>query len=590
MSEPVNILLVDDQPSRLLSYEAILADLGQNLVKATSGVEALRLLMDDEFAVILLDVSMPEMDGFETAAMIHQHPRFEKTPIIFVTALPQTDFDRLKAYQLGAVDYVFVPVVPEILRAKVSVLVELHQKRRELQNLNRTLSLANEDLARTNTTLQTEKTLELEKLNRTLELANTELEDANRVLQTEIAERERLEIALRDADRRKDEFLAILAHELRNPLAPIRNAVQMMGMKPFADPETSWCRDTIDRQIQLLVRLVDDLLDVSRITQGKIKLQKRRIEVGEMVQLGIETCRAQIDGRRQELQVEVPSKPMVVEGDLQRLAQVVGNLLSNASKYTDEAGTIRLSVEAIRPTVDRPSDAGAVEIRVTDTGIGISGEHLATLFQLFAQVDSTLDRAEGGLGVGLALVKNLVELHGGTVAAESDGPGRGSRFIVRLPLASEASEIVRAAPAADRGASEKRRLLVVDDNVDSARSMALLLQAFGHEATTANSGQEALDQAESDPPDAVVLDLGMPGLDGYEVARRLRERPWGKDLLLIALTGWGQQEARERSRTAGFDAHLVKPVEIDALLKALQCAAKGGSAASEAEPQVSRAS
>jgi signal transduction histidine kinase len=582
MSERVNILLVDDQPGRLLSYEAILADLGQNLVQATSGLEALRLLMDQEFAVILLDVSMPEMDGFETAAMIHQHPRFEKTPIIFVTALPQTDLDRLKAYQLGAVDYVFVPVVPEILRGKVSVLVELYQKRRELQKVNRTLALANEDLARTNTTLQTEKTLELEKLNRTLELANTELGDANRVLQTEIAARERLETALRDADRRKDEFLAILAHELRNPLAPIRNAVQMMGLKALVDPEVSWCRDTIERQVHLLIRLVDDLLDVSRITQGKIKLQLRRIEVAEIVELGIETCRGQVEARRQELVVEMPAEPMTVDGDLQRLAQVVGNLLSNASKYTDEGGTIRISVEA-------PPGSNAVEIRVADNGIGIPGEILPTLFQLFAQVDSTLDRAEGGLGVGLALVKNLVELHGGTVAAQSDGPDRGSRFVVRLPLAAKTAETVRPAQADDRRASAKRRILVVDDNVDSARSMALLLQAFGHEASTANGGQEALDAAESNPPDAIVLDLGMPGVDGYEVARRVRERPWGKGVLLVALTGWGQQEARERSRTAGFDAHLVKPVEIDALLRIVQRAPEGKSVA-EAPPEVSRAS
>ncbi len=582
MSERVNILLVDDQPAKLLSYEAILADLDQNLVKATSGVEALRLLMDEDFAVILLDVSMPGMDGFETAAMIHQHPRFEKTPIIFVTALPQSDFDRLKAYQLGAVDYVFVPVVPEILRAKVSVLVELHQKRRELQKLNRTLALANEDLARTNTTLQTEKTLELETLNRTLELANGELAAANRVLQTEIAERERLDTALRDADRRKDEFLAILAHELRNPLAPIRNAVQMMGLRPLPDPEIAWCRDTIERQIHLLVRLVDDLLDVSRITQGKIKLQKRRIAVAEIVELGIETCHGQVEARRQELVVEMPAEPRTVDGDLQRLAQVVGNLLSNASKYTDEGGTIRISVEA-------PPGSDAVEIRVADTGIGIPGELLPTLFQLFAQVDSTLDRAEGGLGVGLALVKNLVELHGGTVAAQSDGPDRGSRFVVRLPLAAETPDTVRPAQTDDRRASTKRRILVVDDNVDSARSMALLLQAFGHDATTANDGQEALDAAEGDPPDAIVLDLGMPGLDGYEVARRLRERPWGKNVLLIALTGWGQQEARERSKTAGFDAHLVKPVEIDALLRVVQRPAENAPAA-EASAEVSRVS
>jgi signal transduction histidine kinase len=573
MNQNVNILLVDDQPGRLLSYEAILEGLGQNLVKATSGLEALRLLMDQEFAVILLDVSMPDMDGFETAAMIHQHPRFEKTPIIFVTALPQTDMDRLKAYQLGAVDYVLVPVVPEILRTKVSVLVELYTKRRELQELNRTLETANTELAQANSTLQAEKTRELER-------ANAELESANQVLQMQIAERERLERVLREADKKKDEFLAILAHELRNPLAPIRNAVQMMRVKPLQDPELAWCRDAIDRQIELLVRLVDDLLDISRITQGKIKLQKTRADVASIVAQGIETLRGQIDARGQELVLELPDEACWIEGDVPRLAQVVGNLVSNASKYTDEGGTIRLRVEV------EPGDAGAsgrsgggyAAIRVTDTGIGIPPEMLSTLFQLFAQVDSTIDRAQGGLGVGLALVRSLVEMHGGTVSAHSDGPGKGSEFVVRVPLSTSPVEPADAPAVGSVPRDGCRRVLVVDDNEDSAASMALLLQSVGHAASTANDGHAALEIAEQSRPEVVLLDLGMPGLDGYEVAKRLRSQPWGKDVLLIALTGWGQQEARDRSRTAGFDAHLVKPVEFDALLRIVNRSAGSSSA------------
>jgi len=570
MPHRVNILLVDDQPSRLLSYEAILESLGHTLVQATSGVEALRLLMEQEFAVILLDVSMPDMDGFETAAMIHQHPRFEKTPIIFVTALPQTDMDRLKAYQLGAVDYVLVPVVPEILRTKVAVLAELYTKRRQLQELNRTLEAANADLALANSTLQAEKTRELER-------ANAELEGANRGLQTEIAERERLERALREADRKKDEFLAILAHELRNPLAPIRNAVQMMRVKPLADPELAWCRDAIDRQIELLVRLVDDLLDISRITQGKIKLQKTRADVASIVAQGIETLRVQIDARSQELEVDLPAEACWIDGDVPRLAQVVGNLVSNASKYTDEGGRIRLSVD-----VEPDASGGQAVIRVKDTGIGIPPEMLPTLFQLFAQVDSTIDRAQGGLGVGLALVRNLVEMHGGTVSAHSEGRGRGSEFVVRVPLSTSQVGPAPTPPPPSGGKDRGRRVLVVDDNEDSAASMALLLQSVGHSACTANDGHAALEVAEKIRPEVVLLDLGMPDLDGYEVARRMRGRPWGKEILLVALTGWGQQEARDRSRTAGFDAHLVKPVELDALLRIVDRNAGNSSVSTQA--------
>src|SRR6202047_4026821 len=269
-NEKVNILLVDDQPARLLTYQSVLSELGQNLVCVRSGFEALDKLMREEFAVVLLDVSMPEMDGFEAARLIHDHPRFEKTPIIFVTGVHVTDLDRLKGYKLGAVDYVFIPVVPEILRSKVAVLVELYCKRREMRELNRNLAQANERLAEANTTLQAEENRELKTLNANLQHANAELERANRSLQSEVAERVRAEQALKEADRHKDEFLAMLAHELRNPLAPILNAVQLMRMKPLGDPQLAWSRDVIQRQLAHLTRLVDDLLGVSRITRGQI--------------------------------------------------------------------------------------------------------------------------------------------------------------------------------------------------------------------------------------------------------------------------------------------------------------------------------
>ena len=285
--EKVNILLVDDQPARLLTYQSVLSELGQNLVSARSGLEALEKLMRDEFAVVLLDVSMPEMDGFEAARLIHEHPRFERTPIIFVTGVHMSELDRLKGYKVGAVDYVSIPVVPEILRSKVAVLVELYCKRRELRALNRNLAEANERLAMANTALQAEKTRELEALNVSLQQANAELERANAALQAEVTVRSRAEDALRQADRHKDEFLAMLAHELRNPLAPIRNAVHLMRMKSLQDPQMCLARDVIERQLSQLTRLVDDLLDVSRITRGKINLTRQAAQ-GERID---RTCR-----------------------------------------------------------------------------------------------------------------------------------------------------------------------------------------------------------------------------------------------------------------------------------------------------------
>jgi signal transduction histidine kinase len=556
----VNILLVDDQPARLLSYESILADLGQNLVQARSGVEALKCLMENEFAVVLLDVSMPGMDGFETATLIHEHPRFEKTPIIFVTGVHVTELDRLKGYKLGAVDYVYIPVVPEILRSKVLVLVELYLQRRELQRLNRSLAEANARLELANTHLQEEKTRELEQLNVHLKHANTELEQTNRVLQSEVAERARAEAALKEADRHKDEFLAVLAHELRNPLAPIRNAVEIMRRSALTDPQLSWSRDVIERQVKHLTRLVDDLLDVSRITRGNINLSREPVPVATIVARAIETIQPLIAEQRHELAVNVPDEILEVEGDLTRLTQVLGNLLNNAAKYTDPGGTIQVSVQ--REGMD-------VDIRVRDNGIGIPPALLPRLFQLFTQVDAAAHRAQGGLGIGLALVRQLVQMHGGSVTAYSDGPGQGSEFLIRLPLRArrmrDAMTTTALPPAGLNGSKPGHRILLADDNRDALDSLATLLQCDGHEVHTAGDGAEALEVAAQCRPDVVLLDIGMPKLDGYEVARRIRAEPWGKATVLIALTGWGQDEDRRRSREVGFDSHLVKPLDPDAL-------------------------
>jgi signal transduction histidine kinase len=538
--DKVNILLVDDQPARLMSYESILSELGQNLVMARSGLEALERLMASEFAVVLLDVNMPGMDGFETASMIHEHPRFEKTPIIFVTGVHVSELDRLQGYQLGAVDYVSIPVVPEILRSKVAVLVELYSQRRELQQLNQSLAEANTALAQANSTLQAEKNRELEELNTTL----------------------------REANRLKDEFLAMLAHELRNPLAPIHNAVQLMRSPVLPAAQLGWARDVIERQVGHLTRLVDDLLDVSRITRGKINVNRESLEVSTVVSRAVETVQPMLARQKHELVLKVDTAPMYVEGDLTRLTQIVGNILSNSIKYTDAGGRIELSASAVEERV---------EIRVCDNGIGIEQASLPAVFDLFTQASRVTERTQAGLGIGLALVKRLVELHGGEVEARSEGLGRGSEFIVRLPLQRREQRPIATLPSAAtlNGATPDatgtaRRILVADDNRDALDSLVELLAMAGHETHKANDGAQALEAATRLRPEIILLDIGMPGMDGYEVARRIRAQSWGQETTLVALTGWGQENDRKRSREAGFDAHWVKPLELHRLWNLLE--------------------
>jgi signal transduction histidine kinase/CheY-like chemotaxis protein len=363
--------------------------------------------------------------------------------------------------------------------------------------------------------------------------------------------------ALKEADRRKNEFLAILAHELRNPLAPIRNAVQVLSLQDPPDPAVQWPREVIERQVQQLNRMVDDLLDVARITQAKFNLQREPVELGTVIAQAVETSQPLIEARKHQLSVIPPSKPIWIEGDEVRLAQVVANLLNNAAKYTQEGGKISLAVER---------NENQVEIRVRDTGIGIPADLLPRVFDPFIQEERSPDRAQGGLGIGLALVRSLVELHGGTVEAKSAGRGQGSEFALHLPILPEPP-----ASVAQRGKSDGhlkmpgRRVLVVDDNVDSAETLALLLRLGGHQVETAYSGRTALESARLNRPEIVMLDIGMPGMDGLEVARRLRDELGLKDVVLVAMTGYGQDEDRRRSQIAGFNSHLVKPVDLDRL-------------------------
>jgi signal transduction histidine kinase len=553
--EKANILLVDDLPARLLTYEAILGSLDQNLVRAQSGEEALAKLLEMEVATILLDVSMPGMDGFETAAMIRGHPRSAQTPIIFVTGVHLTEIDRLRGYEMGAVDYVSVPVIPEILRSKVQVLVQLYLQRRELARLNETMAAANVELAAAHTALKHENTRELHQLNRTLERANEQLLE-------EVAERKRAQALLQEEIKRKDDFLAILAHELRNPLSAMHNGVQLMHAANLSGERMAWVRDLLDRQITHLTRLIDDLLDVRRITSGRIQLKRETLDLEGVIRQSVEAVRALVDSRRHTLVVHDPGETFRVEADPVRLSQVFVNLLTNAAKYTPEGGRIELMLER------DAKDLSWVCARVRDTGAGIAPDLLEHVFELFAQASTSKGRNQSGLGIGLSLVRGLVELHGGTVWAESDGPGLGSEFTVRLPISRDAVERVSAPTKSPE--VPPLRLLIVDDNVDTATGLAAHLRETGaHQVRLAHSGQAGLAAAEQSAPDLVLLDIGLPDIDGYEVARRLRADARFKRVPLVALTGFCADADRVRARLAGFDEYLVKPVPYQMLNEVL---------------------
>ena len=627
-----SILLVDDQPARLLSYEAVLYGLGVQCVRALSGTQALEQLLEQEFAAILLDVNMPEMDGFEVARLVREHPRMERTPIIFVTAVNVSELDRLKGYELGAIDYIAVPVVPEILRGKVAVLVELYQRRGQLQAVNAALSAARTKLdvehekaladrdaqlqavfehpsdlivvlkaerdaagaivdwiyARANRNAAALLNLPLERIvGRRLsevvperaakaseqcklviekgETVRYESQFADRHLVMtlfaagmdyvvssgqDVTEQRRLQAALEDTHRRKDEFLAMLAHELRNPVAPIANAAELLSRLVQHESQRALV-GIVQRQSMHLARLLDDLLDVARITQGRIDLQREVIDVGTCLQLAIETAEPLIRSKGHRLTVTQTLAPIYVSADKARLGQCLANVLVNAAKYTPDGGEI-----CVRSYLDR----GEVAIDVSDNGIGIAPEFLPRIFDLFAQAERGLDRSQGGLGVGLTVCKQLIEMHGGTLGASSPGWDRGATFTFRLPLAEQPAPATATPPLQP---DALLRVMIVDDNRDAADSLSMLLQFEGRHTLCAYSGEQALEDVSAFDPQIVLLDIGLPGLDGYEVARRLKSI--APRVHVIALSGYAQLEDRQRSAAAGFDAHLVKPVDLDAL-------------------------
>ena len=648
MTEKANILLVDDQPAKLLAYEAMLSQLDENLLPAHSGREALDLLLRHDITVVLMDVNMPEIDGFELASIIRGHPRFRDTAIIFVSAVHLSDLDRLRGYEAGAVDYVSVPVVPEILRAKVSVFVELHRRRHAWAQLNAELE---QRVAQRTAELEasSERLRASEERFRFLSemvpsivwaagpdgkltyanrrwaeycgAASADLlsdwpdyslhpDDRERVLAeravhlaagepfdiearlrrydgmyrwfmtraaprkldggevvgwfgitTDTHDQVTMADRLREADRRKDEFLALLSHELRNPLAPLRNAVEIMRLKPDMDRDLTHCRDIMERQVNQLSRLVDDLLDVSRVTRGKINLQVEPIDLSNVLKDAVESSRPLIEMRRHSLEITMPHEPVIVNGDPVRLTQVVANLLNNAAKYQNEGGHIGLHLQ-------RDGDKG--RIRVTDNGDGIAHDKLSTVFDLFSQVDTSLDRAHGGLGIGLSLVRSIVALHGGKVQAFSEGVGLGSQFVVTLRCASVAASEFRGADSGFRARSsmsaDKRRVLIVDDNQDGAESLSMLLRARGYTVSSEYQSTRVAALAKAQKPDIILLDVGMPDADGYEVCRQLRSSGL-TDTLIVAITGYGQERDRKASMEAGFDAHFVKPVNLPELLQ-----------------------
>ncbi len=502
------ILLADDNADMRDYVSRLLAD-RYEVIAVGDGEAAWNALQQDLPDLFLSDVMMPVLDGFELLHRIRTDARTREIPVVLLSARAGEEA-RIEGLEAAADDYLVKPFSARELLATVDAHIKTVNIRRESQKALR-------------------------------------------------ASEERL----REQDRRKDEFLATLAHELRNPLAPIRNGLYLMklGLSDAATLEQA--RAIMDRQVHHMVRLVDDLMDVARISRNKIELRRELIDLDSIIRNALETSRPLIETGGHQLQVSLPSKPILLNADPVRLAQAFSNLLNNAAKYSERGGQIMMSAE-------RQGDEVVLSIR--DQGIGIRSEELPHIFDMFVQMDHSTERSQGGLGIGLTLVKRLIEMHGGTVEARSEGLGRGSEFLVRLPFAVTKSLADEQQPGIGDYAKRylpARRILVVDDNVDAAESMAMMLRLLGHEVSTAHDGVAAIDMVEKLRPEVALLDLGMPKLDGYDAARHIRQQTSGKDVLLVAVTGWGQDEDRRRTKEAGFNLHLVKPIDLAALEKLL---------------------
>ena len=617
------ILLVDDDETKRYTIAKTLLRAGYTVEEAATGSEALRLaaMRPD---LVILDVRLPDLDGFEVCRRLKSDPATRAIPVLHISSTFVDIEDKVHGLESGADGY--LTNVAESLEMLATVRALLRARRAEdaAQLTNRQWQATFDTISdgvmlldgsghvvRVNRTLERILGLPWGELvdrdlpsllgvppdggrplfDRMLRSGGREIRevslgeswlrvsvdpirDADQVIKgalclvSDITSQKRLQMQLlrqaerlQEADRRKDEFLAMLAHELRNPLAPLSNSLEIVGFPDADVSDVSEALQIARRQIQHMGRLLEDLLDVSRITRGKVELRNQELDFGTIVTHAIETTRPFIASRGHDLTAALPSELIPVQGDPTRLEQIVSNLLNNAAKYTEPGG--RIDVRLTR-------EGDQAVLSVHDTGIGIAPEMQDQIFDLFVQGDHSLDRSQGGLGIGLTLVRSLVELHGGAISVTSEGLGRGSRFVVRLPVFAEKSCQTRdASNTTDAARGDRLRILLVDDSRDSTRTLGKILELRGHEVRSAEDGHTAIEVVDSWKPDVVLLDIGLPGMNGYRVAERLRER-WGSDRLkMIALTGYGGEEARTRSLEAGFDFHLVKPVNFEELYQVL---------------------
>ena len=561
----MNILVVDDRDENLLALEAVLSDPGYRLVRARSGREALKEVLDQDFALILLDVVMPGVDGYETAVLIRERPRSRQTPIIFLTANDWGVQHVFRGYTVGAVDYLVKPVSPDVLRSKVAVFVELFNKQAALR-------VAQEGL-------------ESEIAERTRELASANVALSAEIEERVKIERERVDLLKREqaarmdaeaANRLKDEFLATLSHELRTPLNAIMGWAHVLGQSSGDRATVQRAASVIRQNAAVQAQLIEDILDVSRIVGGRLVLDARPVQMRDVIEDAIESLMPASVAK--EIQVErVLVDGVQVFGDRDRLQQMVWNLVSNALKFTPKGGRVEVELQ---------DEAGDVTVRVTDSGIGIPADFLPFVFDRFRQADSSMSRRHSGLGLGMAIVRHLVELHGGTVSAESDGEGHGATFKLRLPRGTAPVPVAaaldtRPAPP-DEALGDLDHLhgvhvLIVEDDTDSRNVLALLLQKLGALVEAVPSAREAVDRVRNRRPDVLVSDIGMPEEDGYSLIRRVRQMPADaeKKLPAIALTAYVRRQDAEAAIGAGFDCHLPKPVSPAQLIKAIKMVIKG---------------
>ncbi|HTC43721.1 MAG TPA: ATP-binding protein [Steroidobacteraceae bacterium] len=611
-------VVVADDNADMRSYICNLLAPYYSVEAANDGLQALAAARRAPPALFLCDVMMPQVDGFELLRRVRADQELHGIPVILLSARAGEEA-LVEGFDAGADDYIVKPFAARELLARVGALIELTQMRQigeeRLRLAIEGARMSTWDIDMETGQAQWSRThfellgyapradglgsyalwrerlhpLDVERIDALFATAaqdRTIYQAEHRIVRADtgevrwlsiygrflggepgaprrsvgimldITDRKRAEAALLAADRQKDEFLATLAHELRNPLAPVRNAARILATEGLEPSQLAWCRDVIQRQVGQMALLLDDLLDVSRITLGRLQLKKEPVEVASLINSAIETALPIIEARRHKIIQRLPDAPLLLEADPARITQVLANLLTNAAKYMDAGGSISVEVGMVDQNV---------RICVIDQGIGLNREDLERVFMMFSQVDSALERSEGGLGIGLALVRGLVELHGGKVSARSEGPGRGSEFTIFLPGLSLTQELKPVPAESPVGAGSRRRILVADDNADAAESLAVLLELSGHEVRIANDGAQALQLAEEFRPDAAFLDIGMPKMNGYKVAQHLRKTPWGLRMRLIALTGWGQEDNKRQAEESGFDHHVTKPVDPDQL-------------------------